>query len=45
MLSFSEDDTDYVGQLAEFVAIPSVSRDAPPETCLLYTSSIKVVLA
>jgi acetylornithine deacetylase/succinyl-diaminopimelate desuccinylase-like protein len=32
MLSFSEDDTNYVSQLAEFVAIPSVSRDAPPET-------------
>jgi acetylornithine deacetylase/succinyl-diaminopimelate desuccinylase-like protein len=32
MLSFSEDDVAYVDQLAEFVAIPSVSRDAPPQT-------------
>jgi acetylornithine deacetylase/succinyl-diaminopimelate desuccinylase-like protein len=32
MLSFSEDDAGYVDQLAEFVAIPSVSRDASPET-------------
>jgi acetylornithine deacetylase/succinyl-diaminopimelate desuccinylase-like protein len=32
MLSFSADDTDYITQLAEFVAIPSVSRDASPET-------------
>jgi hypothetical protein len=32
MLSFSEDDAGYVDQLADFVAIPSVSRDASPET-------------
>jgi acetylornithine deacetylase/succinyl-diaminopimelate desuccinylase-like protein len=32
MLSFSDDDAGYIRQLAEFVAIPSVSRDAPPET-------------
>jgi acetylornithine deacetylase/succinyl-diaminopimelate desuccinylase-like protein len=32
MLSFSEDDAGYVDQLADFVAIPSVSRDADPET-------------
>jgi acetylornithine deacetylase/succinyl-diaminopimelate desuccinylase-like protein len=32
MVSFSETDTDYVRQLSEFVAIPSVSRDSAPET-------------
>ncbi|HVB14755.1 MAG TPA: M20/M25/M40 family metallo-hydrolase [Candidatus Dormibacteraeota bacterium] len=32
MLSFSEDDAGYIRQLAEFVAIPSVGRDASPTT-------------
>ncbi|MGC1909146.1 MAG: M20/M25/M40 family metallo-hydrolase, partial [Candidatus Dormiibacterota bacterium] len=32
MLSFSEDDSGYIRQLAEFVAIPSISRDASRET-------------
>jgi acetylornithine deacetylase/succinyl-diaminopimelate desuccinylase-like protein len=32
MLSFSADDAEYIEQLAEFVAIPSISRDASPET-------------
>jgi acetylornithine deacetylase/succinyl-diaminopimelate desuccinylase-like protein len=32
MLSFRTDDGDRISELAEFVAIPSVSRDAPRET-------------
>lgn len=32
MLSFSDDDSEHIRQLAEFVAIPSVSRDAPVST-------------
>jgi acetylornithine deacetylase/succinyl-diaminopimelate desuccinylase-like protein len=32
MVSFSDSDAEYVRQLSEFVAIPSVSRDATPET-------------
>ena len=32
MLSFDPDDSGYLRELAEFVAIPSVSRDASPET-------------
>ena len=32
MLSFSRDDAGYVRELAEFVAVPSVSRDASAET-------------
>ena len=32
MLSFSQGDGEYIGELAEFVAIPSISRDASPET-------------
>jgi acetylornithine deacetylase/succinyl-diaminopimelate desuccinylase-like protein len=32
MLSFSHDDAGYVRELAEFVAVPSVSRDASAET-------------
>ena len=32
MLSFDPDDAGYVRELAEFVAVPSVSRDASPET-------------
>ncbi|MGH7643015.1 MAG: M20/M25/M40 family metallo-hydrolase [Candidatus Dormibacteria bacterium] len=32
MLSFRGDDAGYLRELAEFVAIPSVSRDASPET-------------
>lgn len=31
MLSFSADDRTFVDELREYVAIPSVSRDAPPE--------------
>ncbi len=32
MLSFDPDDTGYLRELAEFVAVPSVSRDASAET-------------
>ena len=32
MLSFDPDDAGYLRELAEFVAVPSVSRDASPET-------------
>ena len=32
MLSFSHDDAGYVRELAEFVAVPSVSRDASADT-------------
>jgi acetylornithine deacetylase/succinyl-diaminopimelate desuccinylase-like protein len=32
MLSFSDDDAGYVRELAEFVAVPSVSRDASTDT-------------
>jgi acetylornithine deacetylase/succinyl-diaminopimelate desuccinylase-like protein len=32
MLSFDPGDTGYLRELAEFVAVPSVSRDATPET-------------
>ena len=32
MLSFDPDDTGYLRELAEFVAVPSVSRDASPQT-------------
>ena len=32
MLSFSHDDAGYVSELAEFVAVPSVSRDASADT-------------
>src|SRR5580700_7863789 len=32
MLSFDPDDTGYLRELADFVAVPSVSRDASPET-------------
>ncbi|HEX5188684.1 MAG TPA: M20/M25/M40 family metallo-hydrolase [Streptosporangiaceae bacterium] len=32
MLSFSRDDADYVRELAEFVAVPSVSRDSSADT-------------
>jgi acetylornithine deacetylase/succinyl-diaminopimelate desuccinylase-like protein len=32
MLSFNSTDAEYVAELAEYVAIPSVSRDATPET-------------
>ena len=32
MLSFDPDDTGYLRELAEFVAVPSVSRDASPDT-------------
>lgn len=32
MLSFSQTDSSYVDELSSYVAIPSVSRDAPPET-------------
>ena len=31
MLSFDDDDTGYLCELSEYVAIPSVSRDASPE--------------
>ena len=34
MLSFDPDDARYLTELAEFVAVPSVSRDAPAETML-----------
>ena len=34
MLSFRQDDADYVRELAEFVALPSVSRDASADTML-----------
>ena len=34
MLSFSQDDAGYVRELGEFVAIPSVSRDASADTML-----------
>ena len=34
MLSFSQDDATYVRELAEFVALPSVSRDASADTML-----------
>lgn len=34
MLSFDADDTTYTAELAEYVAVPSVSRDAPPDTML-----------
>ena len=32
MLSFDPDDAGYLRELAEFVAVPSVSRDASPDT-------------
>src|ERR1017187_1823506 len=32
MLSFDRDDARYLAELAEFVAVPSVSRDASAET-------------
>jgi acetylornithine deacetylase/succinyl-diaminopimelate desuccinylase-like protein len=32
MLSFNSSDSDYINELADYVAIPSVSRDAAPET-------------
>lgn len=32
MLSFDKTDTEFVADLADYVAIPSVSRDASPET-------------
>jgi acetylornithine deacetylase/succinyl-diaminopimelate desuccinylase-like protein len=32
MLSFDATDADFIAELAGYVAIPSVSRDAPPET-------------
>jgi len=32
MLSFDSDDANYLRELAEFVAVPSVSRDATPDT-------------
>ena len=31
-LAFEPNDTRYIEELAEFVAIPSVSRDAAPDT-------------
>ena len=34
VLSFNDDDEMYVSELREFVAVPSVSRDATPETML-----------
>ncbi|MDR2986276.1 MAG: M20/M25/M40 family metallo-hydrolase [Nocardiopsaceae bacterium] len=34
MLSFRDDDAGYVRELAEFVAVPSVSRDASADTML-----------
>lgn len=34
MLSFDATDAEYIGELAEYVAVPSVSRDATPETML-----------
>jgi acetylornithine deacetylase/succinyl-diaminopimelate desuccinylase-like protein len=34
MLSFDADDSAYIAELADYVAIPSVSRDASPETML-----------
>ena len=34
MLSFNHDDAEYVRELAEFVAVPSVSRDASTDTML-----------
>ena len=34
MLSFETDDDRYIAELAEYVAIPSVSRDAAPDTML-----------
>ena len=34
MLSFNSDDAGYVRELAEFVAVPSVSRDASADTML-----------
>ncbi len=34
VLSFNRDDADYVAELSEFVAVPSVSRDASPQTML-----------
>ncbi|HUC58223.1 MAG TPA: M20/M25/M40 family metallo-hydrolase [Streptosporangiaceae bacterium] len=34
VLSFNDDDETYVSELREFVAVPSVSRDATPETML-----------
>jgi acetylornithine deacetylase/succinyl-diaminopimelate desuccinylase-like protein len=34
MLSFNSDDAAYLAELAEYVAVPSVSRDASPDTML-----------
>ena len=34
MLSFDADDAGYVTELADYVAVPSVSRDAARETML-----------
>src|SRR4051794_32155288 len=34
MLSFESDDDRYIAELAEYVAIPSVSLDATPDTML-----------
>jgi acetylornithine deacetylase/succinyl-diaminopimelate desuccinylase-like protein len=34
MLSFDATDAEYIDELAAYVAVPSVSRDAPPETML-----------
>ncbi|MDT4963504.1 MAG: hypothetical protein QOF87_3151, partial [Pseudonocardiales bacterium] len=34
MLSFDSDDARYIAELAEYVAIPSISRDADRETML-----------
>ena len=31
-LAFDASDDDYISELAEFVAVPSVSRDASPDT-------------
>ena len=38
MLSFDASDDRYLSELAEWVALPSVSRDAGPETMRAFLS-------